>query len=449
MTEMTLAASPRHIPPAVDTVAGERSMRRLVTAGVLIILAVLVFFVGWATIGRLDSAVIAHGVVAADGNRKAVQHADGGIVEAILVREGEPVEAGQELIRLDAVQTRAALDIQNAAVDSQTATIARLESERDGAAAIRFPSALSERSAEPAVAALLRSQAQLFNARRTALSGQGATVEQQIRQARAQADGLEGQVVALEEQRRLIEDELTGTQTLYDKGLTTKTKLLALKRASAALLGQRQDTQGNIARLRHAVAQLQNQRIQLSQDQLRTIAQELEDARARLADAHERQRALQDVLDRTRIRAPAAGYVLGLNVHTRGAVIGRGERLLEIVPKDARSIVEARVRPVDGEHVRNGTRTELKLLSAAGRDLPSLHGTVITRSVDLLTDERTGERFYSVQVIPAEEEVRHLPETMLKPGVPIEVILLTGSRTALDYMLEPLLTSFRHGLREE
>ena len=427
----------------------DAAMARLVRAGLAIMLAVFVLFVGWAAVSRLDSAVVTYGIVVTEGNRKAIQHPDGGAVASIFVEEGQAVEAGQELIRLDQVQARAALEIQNAAVDSQTATIARLEAERDKRPDILFPESLTARAGTPGVATLLQSQRQLLAARRGSLSGQGATIAEQIQQARSQAEGLEGQVRALKEQQHLVDDELAGTQMLFDKGLTTKPRLLALKRAAAAIEGQVQDYQGNVARLRHMIGQLESQSAQISRDQFRTVAQELEDARNKLADARERQRALQDVLDRTSIRAPVSGFVLGLSVHAANAVIGRGEKILEIVPRDATPIVTAKVRPIDGEHVHKGTRTELRVLSAPSRQQAKIEGVVTTRSSDVLSDERTGERYYAIQVAVAPEELSRLQEASFSPGTPIELALLTGSRTALEYMIEPLTRSFRRALREE
>ncbi len=449
MNALSLTAAPHSFDAELEAHAGAATARQLMLCGVCIILVAFGFFGGWAALSPLDSAVVTYGVLGAEGNRKVVQHLDGGIVRAILVRDGDEVSEGQELIRLDQVQARAALDIQNAAVDSLSAAIARLEAERSGREFIMFPSDLLARASEPAISELLRTQTQLFNARRSAVAAQVRTISEQVEQARSQATAYEGQVAALAEQYRLVQEELRTKNALFEKGYATKTRILELQRAAAGLLGQQQEYSGNIVRLKHTVAQLQSQISQNLSDQQLKAAQELDEARGKLADAKERQRASQDVLDRTVIRAPTSGTVLGLGVHTVGAVIGRGERLLEIVPADRDLVVTARLRPVDGVDVAAGMRTELRFISPQGRKLPMIRGTVRHRSADVRADAKTAEAYYDVEVVIDAGDLRRMANVKLMPGAPVEVIVPTGSRTALEYLLDPVRDSFRHGLREQ
>jgi HlyD family type I secretion membrane fusion protein len=178
------------------------------------------------------------------------------------------------------------------------------------------------------------------------------------------------------------------------------------------------------------------------------MAQELEDARNKLSDASERQRVARDILERTVIRAPVTGTVLGLSVNTIGGVVQKGDRMLEIVPSDADTIIKARLKPADGIEVQPGMRAELRILSAQGRRLPMVHGVVRKRSADTRADPATQTAYMEVDVALEAGEVRMLEDVKLVPGTPVEIIIPTGSRTVLDYFLEPLAVSMRHGLRE-
>jgi HlyD family type I secretion membrane fusion protein len=437
------AADNAALPEIVDAV-------RLVRAGTGIILTLVVFLGAWAVLSPLDSAAITFGVVGPEGSRRVVQHIDGGVVRAILVKEGDLVSAGQKLIELDPLQARAALEIQTTAVDTYSALISRLEAESAGSAEIAYPADLAQRAAtQPSVKELLRSQEQVFAARRTAMAAQIATLGETIKQAQSQAAIYRGQVEIVDRQYQLISQELVPKEDLFSKGLGTIGPVLQLRRAATALLGQRQEYMGNIDRLDHSVGQLESQIRQITSDHRLKVAQELEDARNKLADARERQRIAQDVLDRTVIRSPVSGHVLGLNTHTIGGVIARGERLLEVVPIDDDLLIKARLKAMDGVEVSEGMRAELRLLSAQGRKLPLMHGVVRSRSADARFDPGSAASYYDVDVAIDPDDLRANPDVRLLPGSPVEVIVPTGSRSALRYLLEPVADSFRHGLREK
>jgi HlyD family type I secretion membrane fusion protein len=434
-------------PIEIDA-SGTAEAARLVRSGIYVLVGFVGLFGVWAALSPIDSAAIAYGSVGAEGNRKAVQHLDGGVVDKILVKEGETVTAGQEVIRLDQIQPRAALEILRAAVDTQNAIIARLESENAGRDKIDFPAALLARKTDLDIKSLIESQEQLFNTRRISITAQITTIEEQIKQSKSQTSIYKGQAETAQRQYNMIQEELGPKQMLYDKGYATNSPVLQLKRAAAALEGQKQEFMGHIARLEYQVTQLEGQINQIQSDYRLKMAQELEDARNKLADAKERERVAQDILDRTVIRAPVGGTVLGLAVNTIGGVIGKGERLLEIVPSDANAVIKARLRPTDGIEVQPGMRAELRILSAQGRRLPMVHGVVTKRSADSRADPATQAPYMDVDVALDAGEVRMLEDVKLVPGTPVEIIIPTGSRTVLDYFLEPLEMSLRHGLRE-
>jgi HlyD family type I secretion membrane fusion protein len=438
-------------PPSPPGTAGMDFSKAggLIRSGLMVILGFFGFLGGWAALSPIDSAAITYGVVQADGNRKAVQHVDGGIISAILIKEGDLVTAGQELIRLDQLQPRAALEIQSAAVVTLSAVLARLESEASGRPSVVFPEFLVERRGEPAVEQLLVSQEELFRARRSANGTQVETIREQIKQARSQIEIFQGQADSAGNQHRMVNEELGPKQMLYEKGYATNSPVMQLKRAAAALLGQQQEYNGHITRLNHLIAQLDSQIVQIESDFRVKLAQELEDARNKIADTRERQRVAQDVLDRTVIRAPVTGHVLGLNVNTVNGVVGRGERLLEIVPVESGVVIKAQLKPSDAVEVHEGMRAELRVLTAQGRKLPIVHGTIRNRSADARPDAEGQALLFDISVDVNPAELKTLGDVKLAPGTPIEVIIPTGSRTVLEYILEPMMVSMRHGLREK
>lgn len=448
MSEMSL-------PTAGDTAAdfealtGDRAVKQQIRIGLWVVGGLAAFLLVGATFARLDSAVMSFGVVRAEGDHKVVQHPDGGVISAITVKEGDLVKQGQVVIRLDPTQASANLAIEQTSVDTLAATVARLQAEASGARAITYPADLMARAADPAVAAIMAGQNQALMARRHSLGGEAGSIGEQISQARSSAEGVRGQIAAVDQQAAMINDELTGIKKLYGQGFATKTQVLALERSAVALEGQKHEYQANLDRLSHAIGQYEVQSAQLDRDRLTTVTEQLDDARGKLADAIQRRDATRAVLDHTIIRAPVTGYVFGLAANTVGAVIGRGEKILEILPKDASPIVEARLKPTDGATVQKGMKVQIRFTAAQSRGLPALHGVVQSRSVDLITDPKTGAGYYNLLVAVDHDEAERLGGSNLDVGAPVEVVVPTGSRTAMTYMFQPLMESLRHGLKEQ
>jgi HlyD family type I secretion membrane fusion protein len=416
--------------------------------GIFVIVILFGFFGVWGAMAPLQSAVIAPGVVEVDGSRKVIQHPEGGVVREIRVKDNDLVHQGQTLIRLDRLQVQAARDIALGVVTSLKAQQARLIAERDGANAVTFPADLLA-STDPSVTAVLQGQRELFTARRDALDSKVKVLHEQIAQAGSSATGMHGEVSAADEQRKLIMDELSSVQMLYEKGYATKSRVLSLQRAAAALEGQRIEYASNAGRMQHGAAEAEAQILQLKQDWLTDVSTQLDDAQAKLADATQRLRSVQAVLDDTDIKAPVTGRVIGLDVHTIGGVIAKGQPLMEIVPSTGPQIVTARISPVDAEHVWKGMETDVRVITTKTSTKPILHGYIQSRSADRMVDERTGFAFYSVRIAVDPREVAKTGDTVdFSPGMPVEVVVPTGSRTAFGYLLEPLTNSFRHGMKE-
>lgn len=435
--------------PSTAVIPGIPNAKSLVRAGASVIIGFFGFIGLWAAVSEIDSAAISMGIVGAEGSRKGVQHLDGGVVKAILVKEGNLVQEGQELILLDQTQAFASVEIQNAAVENYSAIIARLNAENAGQDRIEFPKDLAERRGEPQIQSLLTSQEQLLDARRTAIASQIRTISQQIEQANSQIAIYKGQVATADQQIKMVSEELAPKEMLFEKGYATNSPVLQLKRMGTALEGQKQEYLGNIERLEHMMSQFESQVAQIRNDYKLKVAQELEDNRNKLVDALERQRVAKDILDRTSIRAPVSGYVLGMTVNTIGGVIGKGERLLEIVPADSGITIKGRLSTSDGIEVTPGMRAELRVLTAVGRKLPVISGVVRSRSADARADAETQSLYFDVDVAITPEGLAAMRDFKLVPGTPIEVIIPTGSRTVLEYMLEPIRVAMRHGLREK
>lgn len=426
-----------------------RLLGRCCRAGFAVIVVFFGLIVGWAALSPLESAAVTQGVVGAEGRRKAVQHVDGGIVDRIMVREGELVTQGQEVLTLDRTQPEAALQIYTAEVETLLALTARLEAEASGSGRIRFPDELRNKASDAGVAALLQSQSELFAARSQAIAGQIETLKASLRQAEVQSETYKAQQVSLQKQYELAQKELEPKQELYDKGLATRSPIFQLQRLATGILAQIEESNGQIQRLAHASAQIRSQIAQIKTDQALKVAQELEDARNKLTDARERQRVARDVLGRTSVKAPVTGYVLGLNVNTAGAVITKGERILEVVPSNGELVINARLPPIAAVDIEDGMRAELRLMSPHGRKLPLIEGKVRRRSVDVRADTQTAQPYFEIEISVDQDTLKANPELRLTPGTPVEVIVLTQSRTALAYLLDPVADLFRHGMREQ
>ncbi len=431
-------------PPVVTDDA-----RAIVRVGVAVMVLFFGGLGGWAATAPLASAALAPGIVKVEANRQAVQHPDGGVIKAILVRDGDRVTEGQVLVRLDDTAARAQVDQIQAQWDAYKALEARLIAERDDREAIAFDPALAARRADPRINELMTGQENLFEARRRALSGQTAVLRQRIAQIEDTITGLQGQAASQSQQLALIQDELGGTRTLYARGYAPRTKLLELERTAAALTGQQGEYVANIGRSRQQIGEAQMQIMQLGRDRLAEVSDQLRDAQTHLNDIEPRLRAARDTLARTELRAPQAGTVVGLSVFTVGGVIGRGDRVLDIVPSDSPLIVEAQLAPQDIDEVTEGLTAEVHLTAFKQRAVPIVHGAVRHVSADRLTDQRTGTGYYQVEVEIDRRELDPARGLYLVPGMPADVMIPLKARTALDYLAAPLTAGFNKAFREK
>jgi HlyD family secretion protein len=318
---------------------------------------------GWAALAEISGAVIARGAVVVDTNVKTVQHPTGGIVAELSVREGDFVEAGGILIRLDATQTRATHAIASNVLDEMTARKARLESERDGTSKIEFPTELLARAQEPAVMARIESEQRAFDVRSRSSQGRKAQFRERISQLDKSIEGHEVRHNAKVKEIEFIARELTGARGLWRKGLMPISKLTALEREETRLEGERGQLISLMAEIKAKIFETELQILQVDHDTHNDIVRELREADSKISELRERVIAAEDQLRRVDIRAPHSGRVLQLSVHTVGAVIGAGDPILVIVPEHDTLGVEVRVNPADIDQLRVGQPARLRFLA--------------------------------------------------------------------------------------
>ncbi|MGI9508005.1 MAG: HlyD family type I secretion periplasmic adaptor subunit [Geminicoccaceae bacterium] len=413
--------------------------------------AIVVFFGGfgsWATLAKLASAAIAPGVVSPDGSRKTVEHLEGGIVRDIKVREGDQVTAGQVLVTLEDIKARGEFEELRERFVHLVTVEARLRAEQAGAASIATPKVLE--TFDPSVVQpALDAQTQLFESRRATMRGREEILGQQIRQLEAEIDGLH-EVIALDnEQLSLIQQEVEGVQSLYKKGLSRLPELLKLKRAQVELRADRASNRASIARHEQSIGETKLELLTLHEQQREQVADELSQARTDLAAVRSQMPSREDVLARTVVKAPLAGVVMNVRVTTTTGVVEPGEPLLDLVPDNTGLIIDARVKPTDMDIVHTGQLARVLFPAYGQRNLPQINGSLRSVSADRVTDERTGEPYFlaKVEVEPAELE-RIAPDIELIPGMPADVMILTGERTVVDYLIRPFVESITKSFRE-
>jgi HlyD family type I secretion membrane fusion protein len=413
--------------------------------------ALLVFFGGfgtWAAWSPLASAAVSPGVVSPDGSRKTIAHLEGGIVRQIGVREGDVVSRGQLLVLLEDVQARAEFEALRERFLHLTTLEARLLAELAEEAALALPPALAgypEDVVQPAMLA----QERLLQSRRATLAGREQVLGQRVLQLEAEITGLHQVIEAQDEQIALITEEVETVSGLLDKGLGNKPRLLALQRQRADIRAEQAASRARIARHEQEIGESRLQLLTLHEEVRERVAEELSRVRTELAGVRSILPSREDVLTRTVVAAPLDGTVVNLRVTTESGVVRAGEPLLDLVPIGAELIIDARVKPTDMDTVRAGQEARVVFSAYGQRNMPQITGTLRSISADRLTDERTGEPYFlaKVAVDPGELE-RIAPEVELTPGMPAEVMILTGERTLLDYLLRPFIQSVTRSFRE-
>lgn len=431
------------------TALPDTDFRRPLRGGAALLLIGLGGFVAWAALAPLDEAVPAPAVVAVESKRKRIDHLTGGLVESILVREGERVIEGQELLVLNEVQSKAALNAARSQWQVAKATEARLRAERDGLEQVRFPPELGEAQGDPEALSAMRAQEQLFQSRRLALRGELRIVEEAVRGLREQLQSLEQLRASREKQVQLFAEQLRSFRELLGQGFVSRNHLLELERQLAEVQGRQSEDLAHMANIRARLAEFRMRGRQREREHRRDVEAQLAAVQREAATLAERLAAQRDSHGRLAIRAPVTGTVVDLAAHTVGGVVRPGERIMDIVPAGDDLMVEARVAPQYIDRVRPGLPVNLHFDAYMSRaERPVIGGTVAVVSADALTDPKSGASYYAMQVrVPPAERLR-LGELRLLPGMQTLVMVKTGERSLLVYLARPLLRRFTPALSE-
>jgi epimerase transport system membrane fusion protein len=429
-------------------VTDDTTLRRL---GLFLVIAIFGGLGSWAALAPLSSAALAPGQITVENYRKTIQHLEGGIVDQILVRDGDLVKKDQVLLTLSDTQYRAQLEVLRGQYLITLAREARLVALRDGADKIVFAPDLLKAKSDARAADAMRVQSQTFQARRQAHENEISLYQKQIAQLRAKQQGLEAQKVSRDLLVKSFEGELRDYQKLLEQGYTEKQTVRDLERRYADSVGNSGELQSSLAAAALQINETELKILQLKKELQREVIQELADVQAALFELHEKIHALTKTVERCVIRAPEPGKVLGLRVHTLGGVIAPGNPILEIVPQNETLLIEAHVSPMDIDRVRAGQTAEVRFSVFKSKDLPRIEGQVTGLSADILTSEDGQNAYYLARVVVNADGLDILARQKLEllPGMPAEVLINTGKRTLFQYLADPLSDSFSHALIED
>lgn len=425
------------------------SIRKPVMFGILVLVVFVGGFVFWASLAPLSGAAVAPGIVAASGQNQVIQHFEGGIIEEILVREGDRVKRGQPLLRLDktpAEATRNRLSKLLFALDARTA---RLEAERDGEAEFSFSAELIAQATKNGMLEDLDEQQREFTKRQARNLSEQNILDQRIAALNEQIEGYKAQKEAAQQQLDVVVDDLKRKQKLLKRGLTQRSQVTLLQRNEADLKGRLGGYTAELGRTRTAIVEAIEQQGQLRAQQAETAVTALNQVRREIADAREQLHAAIAVLDRVVIRAPSDGIVVALKKNTRGSVVQAGEDILELLPTSNELIVEARVSPLDVDVISIGQPASLRFSALNQRTTPEVPANVIYISADRLVDPATQESYYTARLKISDDLPQSINRSKIFPGMPVETYIKTGDRTFFEYIARPILDSFSRAFREE
>lgn len=405
-------------------------------------------FIGWAVLAPLDEGVPAPATIVLDQHSTQIQHPTGGVVHAVAVREGQKVRSGDVLIQLNDISARASMDSTRIQWISLRAQEARLLAEQADAAAISYPPELHSLVADPMAQQQMTLQRELFATRKRALASELATLGQQLSATEAGLRGLQQSLEAREQQQALFEQELQGMRQLVTEGFVPRMRQSDLERQLAEVRVNIATLRGNAARSIESLAEIRLRQQQRQQEYRRDVETSLGDVRRDAASQAERLKSANDEQERTTLRAPMDGQVVGLAVQRPGGVIAPGAKLLEIVPEQDKLVLEAQIPTHLIDRVHAGLPADINLHAFVSLPQLVVPGRVVTVSANALTDPQTRSSYYlaRVEVLPEARDKLH--GRVLQPGMPADVVVKTGERTLLNYLMRPLLKRMGQVMKE-
>ena len=402
----------------------------------------------WLVFAPLESAALAMGTVSVEGKRKQVQHFEGGVIAEILVKNGNVVDAGDTLLILDAARDRAELQILMGRSANTLALVNRLQAERDDQLEITFSEELL-RSAETDARAseAITNEAALFEVRLVNRNGERALLRQRVSQLNEQ---LAGQKLLKDNKVEIVkslDEEISDLNALLVDGYVDKQRIRELERSRTQALGETADLQASIATLVIAIKEAELETLQLAKRFKNEVVADLSKAQADLFDIRQQITTVADRVERATLTSPTAGVVMAFSKNTLGSVIRAGETVLEIVPEGETLVVDAKISPMDIDRIRVGQEVEVRF--GVFKDAYTISGTLTRISADILVDEKTQQGFYNAEVKLVQADLKYLEGQIIVPGMPAEVLIKTGNRTMLGYLLSPLNRMFSRSFTEE
>jgi HlyD family secretion protein len=403
----------------------------------------------WGTQTRIAGAVVSHGMIQVESLRQVVQHPDGGVVGTIRVTDGDKVEAGDILIRFDDTLLLSEIAIVDGQLAESMARKDRLRAERDGLKDFEFSAELLERAnTEPKIADLVSDERQLFHTRLEFLQKEAEQLAERKEQIKGQLTGVEAQLAATRTQLELISQELADQQQLLDQGLVQASRVLALRREEARLLGELGELQSVVGRGNAQLIETDIEILKLQSQRQQDALAELRDIEFRMIELTQRLLSARETLSRMDVRAPMSGVVHGMTVHALRSVVRGAEPILYIVPQDSPMLVKSRIDSIHIDQVHVGMEAALRFSTFDQRSTPEVTGHVAKVSADVFTDDVTGLTYYSADIIPVADDLEKLGDVELLPGMPVEAFIKTGERTPLSYLAKPLADYFNRAFRE-
>ena len=426
-------------PDRLADMASRQIPRSILVTGMAVMVLFIGGFLAWALLAPLEAAVTAQGDVIFDSRRKTVQHLEGGIVERILVREGDEVTAGQPLILLDDQMVRPVVAMLEDQSIAERATIARLEAEKSGDQLINFPQTIRSRSKDPVVARIIETETRLFEARLNAHKSEVEILRSQVLQTREGITGMEGALREVDKEITALAEQLEANRSLLKEGYVTRTVVLDLERLLAEKTGSREQVRANLAQLKQRLAEFELRISSHGSLRIKEAVAEMKEATVRRIELEEKVRPSRNALDRQIIRAPISGKVVDLKVTTVGGVIASREPLMDIAPSSDHLILEAKIGVNDIHDVRTGQHASVNLTAFKSSTTPPVEATVSYISPDRLTTQTPhGEMPYYTVHLEFDPLALKTAGVTLYPGMSAQASITTRARTAFDYFTSPL-----------
>lgn len=425
------------------------TIRQPLRFGFGVILFAGCFFLLWGTLAPLDSASIAEGTVIVSGNRKTVQHLEGGVIREILVQDGQNVAAGQVLLKLNDSNPKAQIQMIKSQLNFVIATQERLNAENQDMEELIWSKDGFDFT-DPEMAQILKTQENLFEYRKEEMVANRDITNERISQSQKEIESLKVRQNALIGQQELLQEELASTEQLFAKGLALRPRMMELKRAIADVSSAIAETKARIAAANETISENKLKLLSSKNERQKEILKEIKEVHSQLLELLERYNAVNDILERTEVKAPVDGIVTDLRYHTVGGVIQPGQKILDIIPRDTHMIIESKVKVQDIDSLHPGLVAKVQLGAYKSRLVPRLDGKVFYVSADAVVDQHTGQPYYVARIEIDEKDIANLTaDIKLYPGMPATVFIVKGTRSFLSYLISPIMDSFYRAFKEK